>query len=261
MAGKGLAGEVLATGRPARTDDVIADPRLHPDYAGMIREEGSVAVVVAPIRMGARVEGLIYCDNRAPRSFTERDEEVLLRLGDHAAIALRNAGLYQQAERARQDAENANRAKDDFLAVLSHELRTPLTSMLGWLRLLRTGQLTPERSGQALEVVERNTRIQAQLIKDLLDVSRIIAGKLQLDCYEVELAPIVEEAVESSRSDAEAKGVRLECRAGGWRRRGARRSPPPGQIVSNLVSNAVKFTPGGGLVRVRLTREGGRGGA
>ena len=256
VAGKGLAGEVLATGRPARTDDVIADPRLHPDYAGMIREEGSVAVVVAPIRMGARVEGLIYCDNRAPRSFTERDEEVLLRLGDHAAIALRNAGLYQQAERARQDAENANRAKDDFLAVLSHELRTPLTSMLGWLRLLRTGQLTPERSGQALEVVERNTRIQAQLINDLLDVSRIIAGKLQLDCYEIELAPIVEEAVESSRSDAEAKGVRLDVAQEGG---GAAVLGDPlrlGQIVSNLVTNAVKFTPGGGLVRVRLTREG-----
>jgi PAS domain S-box-containing protein len=256
VAGKGLAGEVLATGRPVRTDDVMADPRLHPDYAGMIREEGSVAVVVAPIRMGGRVEGLIYCDNRAPRPFTERDEEVLLRVGDHAAIGLRNAGLYQQAERARQDAENANRAKDDFLAVLSHELRTPLTSMLGWLRLLRSGQLPPERSGQALEVVERNTRIQAQLINDLLDVSRIIAGKLQLDCYEVELAPIVEEAVESSRSDAEAKAVRLEVAQEGG---GAAVLGDPlrlGQIVANLVTNAVKFTPGGGLVRVRLTREG-----
>jgi PAS domain S-box-containing protein len=102
VAGKGLAGEVLATGRPARTEDVLADPRLHPDYAGMIREEGSVTVVVAPIRMDGRVEGLIYCDNRSPRPFTERDEEVLLRLADHAAIALRNVGLYEQAERARR---------------------------------------------------------------------------------------------------------------------------------------------------------------
>jgi PAS domain S-box-containing protein len=255
-AGKGLAGAVLATGRPVRTDNVLNDPRLHPDYAWMIREEGSVTVVVAPIRMGSRVEGLIYCDNRSPRPFTERDEEVLVRLADHAAIAVHNAGLYQQAERARQEAESANRAKDDFLAVLSHELRTPLTSMLGWLRLLRAGQLTPERSGQALEVVERNTRIQAQLINDLLDVSRIIAGKLQLDCYEVELAPIVEEAVESSRSDAEAKGVRLKIAqdAGG----AAVLGDPLrlGQIVSNLVTNAVKFTPAGGDVSVRLVREG-----
>ena len=255
-AGKGLAGAVLATGRPVRTDNVLNDPRLHPDYAEMIREEGSVAVVVAPIRMGSRVEGLIYCDNRSPRPFTERDEEVLVRLADHAAIAVHNAGLYQQAERARQEAESANRAKDEFLAVLSHELRTPLTSMLGWLRLLRAGQLTPERSGQALEVVERNTRIQAQLINDLLDVSRIIAGKLQLDCYEVELAPIVEEAVESSRSDAEAKGVVLKIAqdAGG----AAVLGDPLrlGQIVSNLVTNAVKFTPAGGDVSVRLVREG-----
>ena len=255
-AGKGLAGAVLATGSPVRTDNVLNDPRLHPDYAEMIREEGSVAVVVAPIRMGSRVEGLIYCDNRSPRPFTERDEEVLVRLADHAAIAVHNAGLYQQAERARQEAESANRAKDEFLAVLSHELRTPLTSMLGWLRLLRAGQLTPERSGQALEVVERNTRIQAQLINDLLDVSRIIAGKLQLDCYEVELAPIVEEAVESSRSDAEAKGVVLKIAqdAGG----AAVLGDPLrlGQIVSNLVTNAVKFTPAGGDVSVRLVREG-----
>jgi PAS domain S-box-containing protein len=256
MPGKGLAGQVLLTGQPVRTEDVLADPRLHPDYAGMIREEGTVAVVVAPIRMDGRVEGLIYCDNRSPRPFTERDEEVLLRLADHAAIALRNAGLYQQAERARQEAEGANRAKDEFLAVLSHELRTPLTSMLGWLRLLRSGQLSPERSGQALEVVERNTRIQAQLINDLLDVSRIIAGKLQLDCYEVELAPIVEEAVESSRSDAEIKGVRLEV---AQEAAGAAVMGDPlrlGQIVSNLVTNAVKFTPGGGRVRVRLARVG-----
>jgi signal transduction histidine kinase/CheY-like chemotaxis protein len=255
-AGKGLAGEVMATGRPARSEDVLADPRLHPDYAGMIREEGSVAVVVAPIRMDGRVEGLIYCDNRSPRPFTERDEDVLLGLADHAAIALRNAGLYQQAERAREEAESANRAKDEFLAVLSHELRTPLTSMLGWLRLLRSGQLSPERSGQALEVVERNTRIQAQLINDLLDVSRIIAGKLQLDCYEVELAPIVEEAVESSRGDAEVKSVHLEIaqEAGGA---GVMGDPLRlGQIVSNLVTNAVKFTPTGGRVCVRLARAG-----
>jgi CheY-like chemotaxis protein len=181
---------------------------------------------------------------------------VLVRLADHAAIAVHNAGLYQQAERARQEAESANSAKDEFLAVLSHELRTPLTSMLGWLRLLRSGQLNPERSGQALEVVERNTRIQAQLINDLLDVSRIIAGKLQLDCYEVELAPIVEEAVESSRSDAEAKGVRLQIAQDAG---GATVLGDPlrlGQIVSNLVTNAVKFTPTGGDVCVRLVREG-----
>ena len=194
----------------------------------MIRDEGSVAVVVAPIRMGSRVEGLIYCDNRSARPFTERDEEVLMRLADHAAIAVHNAGLYQQAERARQEAESANRAKDEFLAVLSHELRTPLTSMLGWLRLLRSGQLTPERSGQALEVVERNTRIQAQLINDLLDVSRIIAGKLQLDCYEVELAPIVEEAVESVAQRRRGQGRASEDRAGRRRRAGAGRSAPPG---------------------------------
>ena len=95
--GKGRAGQVLATGRPARTRSVLDDPRLHPDYADMIRAEGSVAVLVAPIRMGERVEGLIYVDNRTSRPFTDRDEAILMRLADHAAIGLRNARLFTRS--------------------------------------------------------------------------------------------------------------------------------------------------------------------
>src|SRR5207249_8629912 len=131
-------------------------------------------------------------------------------LAARIALAIDNARLYRQAERTRIDAEDANRAKDEFLAVLSHELRTPLTAMLGWLRLLRAGQLNADKTAQALEVVERNTRVQAQLINDLLDVSRIVAGKLQLDLYPVDLAPVMEEAVEVSRAEADAKGVKIE---------------------------------------------------
>ncbi len=444
MPDEGLAGAVLTTGQPVRSASVLDDPRLHPDYAGMIRSEGSVAVMVAPIRMGEDVEGLLYVDNRTPRAFSDRDEAILMRLADHAAVALRNARLfageqtargeaearagrtrlladvsrvlaasldyestldgvarllvpahadwcvvhlarrdgsvrrvavahadpahaplavetlrmpptldgpdeattalqavragrplllasvpsavleevvadprdrrvalalrprsmlvvplvargrvlgaltwlriasatpytaddlglaedvaaraalaidsarlYRRAERARVEAEAANLAKDEFLAVLSHELRTPLTSMLGWLRLLRTGQLDPDKVAQALEVVERNTRTQAQLINDLLDVSRIITGKLELDLYPVELAPILDEAVASGRRAAEVKGVAIELAVDA--------APGPvlgdplrlGQVVGNLIANAVKFTSAGGRVRVSLAR-------
>jgi len=445
--GKGLAGEVMATGRPVRTTDVLRDPRLPPDYAPMVREEGSAAVLVAPIARSGRVDGLLYVENRRPRAFTEQDESVLMRLADHAAIALRNAQvfldeqarrteaeararrsrlaaevsralagsleyettldtvanlvvpghadwcmihmarrdgsvrrlgvahadpahavaaaearavapaidwlaaagptvealrrgrsiflpratpdqldelasgmidrgifgtlrphslvmvplvargrtlgsmtwlrigapsafsgdelalaedlaarialgidnarLHRRAARARVEAEDANRAKDEFLAVLSHELRTPLTAMLGWLRLLRTGQLNADKTAQALEVVERNTRAQAQLINDLLDVSRIVAGKLQLDRYPVDLAPIMEEAVELSRSDAESKRVKVELSVD--ESTGTVLGDPLrlGQIVNNLVTNAVKFTPAGGRVAISLTRRDG----
>ena len=255
--GKGMAGHVLATGRPTRTESALDDPRLHPDYGGMIRAEGSVAVLVAPIRMGDRIEGLLYVDNRSPRPFTDRDETVLMRLADHAAIALRNARLFAGAQAARCEAESANQAKDEFLAVLSHELRTPLTAMLGWLRLLRSGQLAPDKVNQAVEVIERNTRIQAQLINDLLDVSRIITGKLQLDLFPLDLRPIMEEAIEAARRDAEPKGVRIDLTVGAGA--GPVLGDPLrlGQIIGNLLANAVKFTSSGGLVKVSLAREDG----
>jgi PAS domain S-box-containing protein len=447
LPGKGLAGHVLATGRPVRTENVLRDPRQHPDDEAMIRQEGSMAVLVAPIRMGQAIEGLIYVDNRTPRAFSDRHESILLRLADHAGIALRNARLfageqaarseaearagrtrlladvsralsasldyesslatvgrllvpgradwcvvylgrrdgsvrraivahadpdqaeladqvrrtppslnwtrdtgaavqalragrsllldqgalaqaedlvddpferrllqtlhpramlvvplvarartlgslawmrvaspepytaedldlagdvaaraalaidgarlYRQAERARIEAEGANQAKDEFLAVLSHELRTPLTSMLGWLRLLRAGQLSPERVAQALEVVERNTRTQAQLINDLLDVSRIITGKLQLDLYPLDLTPIMEEAVESARRDADARGVALALDLPDDMAAVLGDPLRLGQVVGNLLANAVKFTSTGGDVRASLTcREG-----
>jgi CheY-like chemotaxis protein len=129
-----------------------------------------------------------------------------------------------------------------------------LTAMLGWLRLLRSGQLNVDKTAQALEVVERNTRAQAQLINDLLDVSRIVAGKLQLDRYPVDLAPIMEEAVELSRGDAEGKRVKIELSVDEGT--GTVLGDPLrlGQIVANLVTNAVKFTPSGGRVEVRLAR-------
>ena len=155
-------------------------------------------------------------------------------------------------EAARAEAEAATRAKDEFLAVLSHELRTPLTAMVGWLHMLRAGKLDKERTRQALDVVDRNTRLQARLIDDLLDTSRIVADKLHVDPRPVDVVPAVEAAVELHRPAAEAKGLQLEVVLD------AAPIPVLGdalrlqQVVSNLISNAVKFTPTGGRVTVRL---------
>ena len=158
---------------------------------------------------------------------------------------------------ARAEAEAASRLKDEFLATVSHELRTPLTSILGWAHLMRTGQLDEEAAARALETIERNARSQSQLIEDLLDVSRIITGKIRLDVRPIDPASFIDPAVEALRPAAEAKGVRLRkvFDAGPAAVNGdpARLQ----QVVWNLLSNAVKFTEGGGLVEVRLGRAGG----
>jgi PAS domain S-box-containing protein len=160
--------------------------------------------------------------------------------------------LLQRERTARAEAEAANRAKDDFLSVLSHELRTPLTALLGWARVLRTGALDPERTDDALETVERNTRLLAQLIDDLLDVSRIASGRLVIEMSEVNLGPIVRAAAETVRAAAEGKGLTLGVDVAEWAPvvQGDRRRLQ--QVVSNLLSNALKFTPPGGRVDVRL---------
>jgi PAS domain S-box-containing protein len=157
---------------------------------------------------------------------------------------------------ARAEAETANRMKDEFLATLSHELRTPLTAMLGWARLLRSGELDTDTAARAVETIESNARLQAQLIEDLLDVSRIILGKLPLGVRPVELALVTEAALDAVRPAAAAKSIRLFRIL----------DPATGlvsgdpdrlqQVVWNLLSNAVKFTPAKGQVEIRLERLG-----
>ena len=163
----------------------------------------------------------------------------------------RSAAL-QRERQARAEAEEANRAKDEFLAVISHELRTPLTPILTWSRLLRAGKLDEAATERAVEAIERAARSQAQLIEDLLDVSRITSGKLRLDVRPIELPSVVEAVVESVRPAAEAKGIRLEVVLD--RNAGTVSGDPERlqQVVWNLVSNAIKFTPRAGRVQVRL---------
>lgn len=182
---------------------------------------------------------------------------------------------FMQEQAARQQAEVANRMKDEFLATLSHELRTPLNSILGWAKLLRTRSFDEATTHRALETIERNAQAQAQLIEDMLDVSRIVTGKLNLTLHPVNLIPILEAVLDGVRPAAEAKSLTLDYSLDEtWH-------VPPGvgneasqplclvkgdphrlqQVIWNLLSNAIKFTPDGGCVNVRLERrEEGEGG-
>jgi len=157
------------------------------------------------------------------------------------------------AQRARLSAEEANRAKDAFMATVSHELRTPLNSILGWAHLLKANPPDEATLRRGLETIERNAKVQVQLIEDILDTTRVMSGKLHVELRPVDFADVVREAVESQRPAAQAKGLRLECsiRAGSVIVSGD--ADRLQQSVWNLLSNATKFTPAGGLVRVELT--------
>jgi signal transduction histidine kinase/DNA-binding response OmpR family regulator len=237
----------------------------------------------APILYSERAYGwLCLADKIGAEEFTEADERLAVTLVAQVAVAYENARLYteaqshtaelqqevierQQAEQenaqllvreqaARAEAEAANRMKDEFLATLSHELRTPLTAILGWSHLLRSGKLPPDTMTSAVETIERNAKAQSQLIDDLLDVSRIITGKLRIDARPVAPAGILEAAINSVRPAAEAKDIKLDLEI--THATGLILGDPGRlqQVAWNLLSNAIKFTDAGGHVGVSLSR-------
>jgi PAS domain S-box-containing protein len=173
-------------------------------------------------------------------------------ISDRVQLERDREHILQQEQAARSAAERANRIKDEFLAVLSHELRSPLNPILGWSRLLQKGTLDPARHTEALKTIERNARLQSQLIEDLLDISRIMQGKLSLKAAPVSLTFVISAAVETVRLAAEAKNIQiwldLDPAIAAISGDAARLQ----QVVWNLLSNAVKFTPSGGQVRVEL---------
>ncbi|MBD2000505.1 response regulator [Leptolyngbya sp. FACHB-541] len=173
--------------------------------------------------------------------------------GRKNAEAARVQIIHEQA--ARQQAEAANRMKDEFLAVLSHELRTPLNSMMGWARLLRTKKFDEETTARALETIERNARSQAQLIEDILDVSLIVRGKLRLNLCPINFASVVEQAVESVRPLIEVKALQLEMSVANSAIPVCGDPTRLQQIVWNLLTNAIKFTPEQGRIVVELTQQ------
>jgi CheY-like chemotaxis protein len=164
------------------------------------------------------------------------------------------AELVAKEQAARREAETANRSKDEFLATVSHELRTPLTAILGWAQMLRTDRVPPDGVRHAIEVIERSARAQRQLIDDLLDVSRIVTGKLRMDVRPSDPSSFIDAAVDAVRPAAEAKGVRMQ------KVMDTGLISIPGdpvrlqQVIWNLLSNAIKFTPRGGRVQIRSER-------
>ncbi|MDX2212845.1 MAG: PAS domain-containing protein [Oculatellaceae cyanobacterium bins.114] len=182
----------------------------------------------------------------------DRGVSFAIDLTDRKQVELERERLLDAERRARSQAEEANRTKDEFLAVLSHELRTPLNPILGWAKLLRQRQFDPKTTDRALETIERNAQLQTQLIEDLLDVSRILRGKLSLNITSVDLATTIGAALETVRLSADAKGIQL------YTSLDPTVNPTLGdanrlqQVVWNLVSNAVKFTPAGGRINVTL---------
>jgi signal transduction histidine kinase len=208
---------------------------------------GNVTLLERPVRIVTLLSTIQTALRARRRQYEVRDH-----LATRQRAEEERERLLAAEQTARAEVEAATRAKDDFLAVVSHELRTPLQAMLGWVRALRFRQLDAATAARALEAVERNTWVQAQLIEDLLDVSRIVAGKLRVELVPIPLKPVIEAAVDALRTTAEEKSLGLESV---FDQPDVHASGDAGrlqQVVWNLLSNAIKFTPQGGRVQVRL---------
>lgn len=269
---------LVAERRPLRLNDSDELLRVNGKTSELIH-----SFLGAPILSGSKVAGWVYLINKInAEDFTEADERLAATLATQVAVAYDNAMLYSDAQRhatelqleiaerkqaeeeraqllvreraARAEAEQANRTKDEFLATLSHELRTPLSAILGWSHLVRSGKLDESQMSRALETIERNARSQSQLIDDLLDVSRIITGKLQIEARPVDLNAVIEAAIDAVRPAFEAKAIHFESEVEADAGLVAGDPTRLQQIFWNLFSNAVKFTHEQGRVRVKTTR-------
>ena len=271
---------VLKTGRaefyPLVNPERLAQAARNPEVANVLSELDLKSCMIVPLVARNRTLGTITLATAESNRFYDANDLALADdVAHRIALAVDNARLYREAQDAvtareealsvrdellkrehiaREEAESANRSKDEFLATVSHELRTPLNAILGWAHMLRASQLDPTTQSRALETIERNAKSQAQLIEDILDVSRIVTGKLRIDVRPVELAAVVDAAVDAVRPAADAKGILIETNLD------PRTGPVSGdpnrlqQIIWNLVANAVKFTGKGGRVQIQLHR-------
>ncbi len=221
----------------------MREPEKPPSHAS--------ASACAPLVAGGEPMGELYV--RRAREFDASERELVVELGRRAGVALQHARALREGREATRRAEEASRLKDEFLAIVSHELRTPLSSILGWTQVLAKD---PSLAQKGLAIIERNARAQQRLVEDMLDLGRIITGKLRVDTEPVDLAALARDAIESARPGAAGRSVELEMVTGE-----ARLAGDPArlrQVIVNLVSNAIKFTPDGGRVRVEAERAGDR---
>lgn len=259
--GVGLPGRVWASRRPAWIADVARDDNF--PRSAVAEAAGLHGALGFPILLGEKCVGIMEFFSNEIR---QPDQELLAMLAgigsqigqfiERKRAEEERTVLLAREKAAREHAEAASRAKDEFVAMVSHELRAPLNAILGWTQLLRTGKFDESETSHALEIVERNTKLQVQLIEDLLDISRVITGKLIMNMRPVELGRIVESAADSIRAAADAKSIIVDVHPGP---RSCWVAGDPGrlqQIIWNLLSNAVKFTPRNGHVEVKVEREG-----
>ncbi|HJR61841.1 MAG TPA: ATP-binding protein [Vicinamibacterales bacterium] len=244
---------VLRTGKaefyPEVTDEMLVAGARDAEHLATLRALEIRSALMAPLTARGHTLGVITYVRTGPGSpLSDDDVTVLVEVARRAALAVDNARLYR-------DAELANRAKDEFLAILSHELRTPLNAVMGWSHMLREG-LPEDMTRHAIEVIGRNARIQKQLVEDLLDVARIASGRLELQRSPVDLRDVGRTAVDSVLPAARTKNVTLSFEA-------AHPAPVSGdtnrlqQMIANLLSNALKFTDPGGRVTVRVAHAAG----
>ncbi len=248
---------VARSGEPEFVPDVNTDLleaiAQGPEHLALLRALGVCSWLILPLRVQGHLFGAItlsYSDSK--RHYTEAQLAVAVDLARRAAVAIDNARLYDLSQKERSRAEAITRAKDEFVAMLSHELRTPLSAILGWIRLVREGSLSDEKREHALTVIERNAQAQDRLIADLLDISRVIVGEVQLKLGDVNFANLVEIVIDGVRPAADAKSIQIQAEiqhsTAVLRGDGDRLQ----QVVWNLLTNAVKFTPRSGTVAIAL---------
>jgi signal transduction histidine kinase len=247
----GVAGRIAAS-----DDGLIINGLTREDAVSLFIMERVTSIVGAPLRVDGRLIGVIHVGSLGQRHFTGDDLHLLRLVAHRAALAIERARFHEAERAARVEAEAANRAKDEFLAMLSHELQTPLSIVLLWATLLRSGGLDQAGVARALDIIEQNARAQNQMIVDLLDVSRIVAGKLALHPQRIAPGPIVQTAIDALRPIAEGKGISISAQVDGGVGLIVCDAQRLLQVISNLAGNGIKFTPAGGRVEVALALDG-----
>lgn len=256
QADPGLLSVAAAQSRqPVLVPTLSEMQKQYPASTRISADAGYTSAAALPLLVEGSVKGVLLFHFTAPVNFDADYSALLVSVAQHCAQALDRARLYESAQAARRVAEEANRSKDEFLSIVSHELRTPLNAMLGWASLLRTGALDQARKTRAIEAVFTNATRQAHLIEELLDVSRIVAGRASLDPHQLDLGDNVRGAVEAIMPLADAKGIEVTVEP--LRQVTVHADPRRlEQVFLNLLSNAVKFTPTGGRVSIALDVRG-----